>query len=273
MANAKKHGFILHAEEWEVCRATLSPQQLADALFPVLDACLLAADPTEAAKPALGNLASRIFWERNRRDHESYEASRDAAEERKRRYRERNAMERNGTPRNALERLGTVGNAGNALERLGTVGNAGNAHYTYTNTNTNTNTDKYTNPNPNMDLGGAGGSAPVGFGLAKKSKSVDNSVDNAVIAKINEFDRALNSAGEEAFFDPAFDVATVCAAVTGKRDAPQLWRKYAAAKGEAAVRAECFEFRRELENGERVRNRGAALNARLKRLPTAKEEN
>lgn len=70
-----------------------------------------------------------------------------------------------------------------------------------------------------------------------------------------------------AFFDAQFDPVTVCAAVTGDFGSLKRWRQLAAAKGEGAIREEAFAFWREISSGEDVCNRGAALNARLARLP------
>ena len=70
-----------------------------------------------------------------------------------------------------------------------------------------------------------------------------------------------------AFFDAQFDPVTVCAAVTGDFGSLKRWRQLVAAKGEGAIREEAFAFWREISSGEDVGNRGAALNARLSRLP------
>ncbi len=70
-----------------------------------------------------------------------------------------------------------------------------------------------------------------------------------------------------AFFDAQFDPVTVCAAVTGDFGSLKRWRQLVAAKGEGAIREEAFAFWREISSGEDVGNRGAALNARLARLP------
>ena len=70
-----------------------------------------------------------------------------------------------------------------------------------------------------------------------------------------------------AFFDPQFDPVTVCAAVTGDFGSLTRWRQLVGAKGEGPVREEAFAFWREIGSGEDVGNRGAALNARLSKLP------
>lgn len=70
-----------------------------------------------------------------------------------------------------------------------------------------------------------------------------------------------------AFFDAQFDPVTVCAAVTGDFGSLKRWRQLVASKGEGPVREEAFAFWREISSGEDVGNRGAALNARLARLP------
>ena len=117
-------------------REILSPKQIANSLFPVLDACLLADDPSEA----IGNhikkhLAARMFWDRNVRDIDRYESNLKANNERKRRFRELRKQEE-------TERGGTQGNA---AERNGTPRNGGNGHYT--DTDSETDTDTKTNPN------------------------------------------------------------------------------------------------------------------------------
>ncbi len=76
--------------------------------------------------------------------------------------------------------------------------------------------------------------------------------------------------GGGAFFDPRFDPVVICSAVSGDYHSVARWRSLVRAKGEAAVREEAFSFWRELAAGEKVRCRGAALNARLARLPDAK---
>ena len=76
--------------------------------------------------------------------------------------------------------------------------------------------------------------------------------------------------GGGAFFDPRFDPVVICCAIVGDYGSVARWRKLVRTKGESAVREEAFSFWRELAAGERVRCRGAALNARLGRLPDAK---
>ena len=54
---------------------------------------------------------------------------------------------------------------------------------------------------------------------------------------------------------------------TGKKLAENTLKKYLRTKGEAAFKDTLFAFISEINNGEEVDNRGAALNARLKELP------
>ena len=54
---------------------------------------------------------------------------------------------------------------------------------------------------------------------------------------------------------------------TGKKLAENTLKKYLRTKGEAAFKDTLFAFNSEINNGEEVDNRGAALNARLKELP------
>lgn len=68
------------------------------------------------------------------------------------------------------------------------------------------------------------------------------------------------------FFDPDHAAVTICAALTGDYAATKTWSKYVKQLGEEAVRQECFTFYREILAGEEPENRGAVLNARLKKM-------
>ena len=68
-----------------------------------------------------------------------------------------------------------------------------------------------------------------------------------------------------------FDTGLICAYLAGEGRTERCWRNHIAKKGEGAVLEECFKFYRELTAGEECRNRAAALNARLKKLPDAKD--
>lgn len=64
-----------------------------------------------------------------------------------------------------------------------------------------------------------------------------------------------------------FDAGLICAFLAGEDKAGRCWRNHIDRKGEGAVMEECFKFYRELTAGEDCRNRGAALNARIGKLP------
>ncbi len=84
--------------------------------------------------------------------------------------------------------------------------------------------------------------------------------------RVEDFAKAVHD-DQGAFFDPAFDPATIILAVTGDSKSAARWRQLATKKDESAIREETFRFWREISAGEDVRNRGAALNARLSALP------
>ena len=255
MAN-EKYGFIIHPDEWRMARDVLEREQIADALFPVLDACLLEADPSEAIGEIIQtNLCARLFWDRNVRDIDRYKNNREAANERKRKFREAHAKtERGGTDGNATERGGTERNGGNAP---------------YTNTNTNSNTDSNTNTNTKSKTNNN-----RSVTVAAKAERNGNGTEDVLLkgGVVNarrlakEFAEAVKR-DEGAFFSGKWSAATICHALTGDYRSTNRWLQLARQKGEAQVIEECFAFWREIGVGEDVDNRGKALNARLAKLP------
>ena len=276
MTKHNKYGFIIHPEEWKMVRDVLTEKQIADGLFKVLDACLIAEDPGQSIGSTIKtDLCARLFWDRNVRDIAKYAENIEQSTERKRRFRE--SKERNGTVGNALERSGTVGNAverngtqrngmersgtlWNATERSGTQKNAGNAHYTNTNTNTYPNT--YSN-NRSVTVT-VTGDEPNGNGNGTVDLKMEGGIAEAK-KRGHEFSEAAK-VDSGAFFDPVFDPVTICATVTGDWKSLKRWRQLAIEKGDSEVREEVFAFWREIASGEDVDNRGAALNARLAAL-------
>lgn len=83
---------------------------------------------------------------------------------------------------------------------------------------------------------------------------------------VNAFAGDIRKNGEAAFFFAENDPVVAAVYVTGDRKSARRWRQAVAKVGEGAFRDELFSFWREICAGEVVRNRGAALNARLKRL-------
>ena len=254
MAN-DRYGFIIHPEEWKMVRDVLPQEEIAAGLFPVLDACLTADDPSQAIGDIIKtNLCARMFWDRNVRDISKLEKNLAETRERVKRYREAHKRETEG----------------NGEKRDVTPRNAGNGHNTNTNTNTNPNTDTNTNTKnkprsvtvpvaPGEDENGNGNGTGLRLegGLGNARKLVD------------EFAKAV-SKDQGAFFDPEFDAMIPILAVTGDYRSVKRWRQLIAQKGEDAVRTETFTFWRECAAGEDVKNRGATLNKRLAKLKDAK---
>lgn len=86
--------------------------------------------------------------------------------------------------------------------------------------------------------------------------------------EIEKFKKAVQSdqTGGGVFFDPAYDPVVMACALTKERDTARVWRKAMDRVGDGRMREELFAFYRELLAGEEPDNRGAALNARLKRM-------
>lgn len=119
--------------------------------------------------------------------------------------------------------------------------------------------------------GASDGEKPAEAPVAVEAKPVVVALKPTALGGL--FARALAEDADNgggAFFDPRFDPVVICSAVSGDYHSVARWRGLVRAKGEAAVREEAFSFWRELAAGEKVRCRGAALNARLARLPDAK---
>jgi len=96
----------------------------------------------------------------------------------------------------------------------------------------------------------------------------------ALLKKVREFQRALkddNTQGAGAFFDPTFDAAVICTALTGDYKSHMRWRQLVNAIGQDEIRLELQQFYAEINAGEVPDNYGAALNARLGKIAKEKE--
>ena len=262
MAKQVKYGFILHPEEWKMVREVLPPTKIADGLFPVLDACLLADDPSEAIGSIIKtDLCARIFWDRNVRDITKYAENLEQAAERQRRFREARA--------NAKERAVTESNG---ASRAVTPSNASNGHNTNTNTDTNTDTNTKNN---NRSV-----TVPLPPATTQTERNVNGTGEILVKGGIEEAKRlarkaakALNGEeGDQAFFNAEHDAVSLILALTTDYGSINRWRQLVRTKGEAAVCEELFTFWREIRAGEDCDNRAAAINKRLANLPDEKKE-
>lgn len=246
MAN-EKYGFIIHPDEWRMARDVLDKTAIADALFPVLDACLLEDDPSEAIGEIVRtNLCARIFWDRNVRDIDRYKNNREAANERKRKFREAHAK---------TERQGTDGNA---VERNGTERNGWNAPYTNTDTDTNPNTNSNSKSNTNTKNINRTESVPpakVGSGSARDILGKGKATRNWWTVPDDEIRCGCNES------EPVRFIYTVLAEALGKG----AWRKAVAQAGNAAVTELFLTFRAEIRAGEACNNYASAFTARLQR--------
>lgn len=251
MAN-EKYGFIIHQEEWRMVREILSPEQIANSLFPVLDACLLADDPSEAIGDHIKkHLAARMFWDRNVRDIDRYESNLKANNERKRRFRELRKQEE-------TERGGTQGNA---EERNGTPRNGGNGHYTDTDseTDTDTKTNPNTKPKPNTNKT----DTTTNPTLPPKPPMSESGSESADIRKRVEATGKLkvdpwNMTTDDLLYG-RLSAATILRLAFGKGG----WRKAVAQAGEDAVKELFLTFRSEMRAGEIPDNPAAAFTDRL----------
>lgn len=248
MAN-NRYGLIIHPEEWKMARDVLPQEEIAAGLFPVLDACLTADDPSQAIGDIIKtNLCARMFWDRNVRDISKLEKNLAETRERVTRYREAHKRETEG----------------NGEKRDVTPRNAGNGHNT--NTNTNTNIDTKNKPRSVTVAAESNGN-----GNGTEERFVEGGIANArKLAK--EFAEAVKK-DQGAFFSGEWDATTICLAITGDFKSAKRWRQLARTKGDAAVAEECFKFWREIASGEDVDNRGSTLNKRLGNIPTMKGTN
>ena len=76
----------------------------------------------------------------------------------------------------------------------------------------------------------------------------------------------VKSGKDDAFFDPRYDPAVICVAVSRDVKSWARWRQLAGKIPDADMRQELLAFYREIKSGEEPNNRGAALNARLGRM-------
>ncbi len=238
MKTKEKCGFIIHPEEWAMVRDVLTTKQIITALLPILDACLLTDDnPLDTIKDLVKtNLCARIFWERYRRDIDSYKNTLEVAAERKRRYKEKISKESTETPATTKEKQ-TI--------------------------NVNNKTEK---PSPEV--------APLS--LTAKAKPVKSRQEDILVkGGVEEAKKLAEKAakslngkeGESAFFSGEYDAVSIILALTADYGSINRWRQLVRTKGEPAVCEELFTFWREIRAGEDCANRAAALNKRLALLP------
>lgn len=237
MAN-EKYGFIIHPDEWRMARDVLDRTAIADALFPVLDACLLGDDPSEAIGEIIRtNLCARLFWDRNVRDIDRYEKQKDDARERWERYKKRH-------------------NAKESPQRVATVGNAHNAPYTNTDTDTNPNTNSNSKANTkNINRTESVPPAKVGSGSARDILGKGKATRNWWTVPDDEIRCGCNES------EPVRFIYTILAEALGKG----AWRKAVAQAGNAAVTELFLTFRAEIRAGEACDNYASAFTARLQR--------
>ena len=248
MAN-DRYGFIIHPEEWKMVRDVLPQEEIAAGLFPVLDACLTADDPSKAIGEIIRtNLCARMFWDRNVRDIDRYKNNREAANERLKRFRESRALKRDETQCNGVKRDETHGNGRNA-------------HYTYTDTDTdtdtNSNTNSNTNTNTNKNIYRSESVPPskVGSGSARDILGKVKATRNWWTVPDDEIRCGCNEG------EPVRCIYTVLAEALGKG----AWRKAVAQAGNAAVAELFLTFRAEIRAGEACDNYASAFTARLQR--------
>jgi hypothetical protein len=103
-----------------------------------------------------------------------------------------------------------------------------------------------------------------------RSVTVPGSDDDGTVALKKEAKKFIqglknDSSGYE-IYNPEVSPVVVCAALTGDYDSHRRWRQCIGILGEEAVREECYTFYLEIRAGEEPANRGAALNARFKKL-------
>ena len=103
---------------------------------------------------------------------------------------------------------------------------------------------------------------------ARGNGNGNGTVDSSTVRLVDDFKTALaqDSTGGSVFFDPTFDAVIMAVAVTGDGASARRWRQACQRVGEDVFRQELFSFYREIRAGEDCNNRGATLNARLKRL-------
>ena len=87
-----------------------------------------------------------------------------------------------------------------------------------------------------------------------------------------EFVGDYKSGHEGAFYDVSYDVIGIVCTITNDWKSEKRWRQMTAELGEDIVRDEIKRFYDEIKAGEKVKNRGAAFNARLMKLLEAKEK-
>ena len=80
------------------------------------------------------------------------------------------------------------------------------------------------------------------------------------------FAEEVRKGNKEAFYDPKHSPVSICLALTASWNSLRRWRQLARALTEDTLREELAAFWTEIQSGEDVRSRGAALNARLGRL-------
>ena len=83
--------------------------------------------------------------------------------------------------------------------------------------------------------------------------------------EVDRFIAEIRCGGDGAFYDPQYSPVAICLALTASWHSVRRWRQLANALPEDFMRDELAAFWSEIRAGEDVRNRGAALNARLGR--------
>lgn len=82
---------------------------------------------------------------------------------------------------------------------------------------------------------------------------------------VRRFIAEVRQGNDGAFYDTQFPPVAICLALTASWHSVRRWRQLANALPEDLMRDELAAFWAEIKAGEEVRNRGAALNARLGR--------
>ena len=84
--------------------------------------------------------------------------------------------------------------------------------------------------------------------------------------RVAQFKAEYRRCGQAAFFDPQTAPHVIALALTDDWKSLRRWRQLERALPDGAMREELAAFHAEIAAGESVRNRGAALNARLGRI-------
>lgn len=102
--------------------------------------------------------------------------------------------------------------------------------------------------------------------LTHSLSNTDTDIDIGFGLCVDDCESEISKSDGDSIFDPSVPAEVVCAAITGDKKARKRWASAVKKLGEQIVRQECYAMFREFKQGEEPKNRGAALNARLKKL-------